>query len=424
MKRYLSGIDWVINTLDYLGRRRSGVGNISQIVLELLGRPEEKDLRKRLDNCLKAIPALSGYPKRAVNLCPYWKVSGRSYPLALNVYNLDNDSGFTEALSIFRDQLDKPFRNKREHLVFNLIYCRDKTYFGMVFDHRLIDARGAEAFLSMLAQEPQELSPLNSLEEPSNLNRWLDKFRSGRKINRVFLHLTAGKPRVLTLRQNSSNSRLSVFAFSAQESRVIADNSYKSAGYLMLMPYLLAKSIVCLHSIFEQRKILPADYLIPVSVDSRASDLVKQEPFFNHLSFFLFRIKTEEAHDFAVVLDKIRKQMYEQVKIGLPEAIKEASFLIRIAPLPLVDFFMRVMTKGETASFAFSFLGESVFAPDTFLGAKVCNLLHLPRIPLPPGLGIFFNQYQGRLNATLSSVKGLLSESEVKQVDEYLKGLA
>ena len=423
MKRYLGGIDWVINALDYLGRKRSGIGNISQIVLELDGRVNEKDLRKRLNNCLQLIPALSGYPARSLNLCPYWKIDSKPYPLTLNVLHLEGNVDFTQAQIVFQEYLDKPFKNKKEHLVFNLVYCIKKTYFGMIFDHRLMDARGAEAFLNMLGQEPPEFSPLNSLVEPSNLNKWLDKFRAGRKINRVFLRLTAGKPRVLPLSINSSKSRLKVFAFNTQESVVITDNSYKSAGYLMFMPYLLAKSIVCLHNIFEQRKILPADYLIPVSVDNRPVALVKKAPFFNHLSFFLFRIKTEEAYDFVVVLDKIKKQMYEQVKMGLPEAIKEASFLIRIAPLPLVDFFVRVMTKGEAASFAFSFVGESVLNLDTFCGARVSNLLHLPRVPLPPGLGIFFNQFQGKLNATFSSVEGLLSESEVRQVSEYLKGL-
>jgi hypothetical protein len=423
MKRYLSGIDWIVNALDYSSRKKSGVGNISQIVLELDGRLNEEDLRSRLYACQQAIPALNGYPARAINLCPYWKNDSRSFRLSLNKYYLEDKCDLSAVSKIFQDCLDKPFSNKREHLVFNLVYYSGKSFLGMVFDHRLMDARGAEAFLNMLAGEVKFFNPLNSAQGPSNLNGWLNKLRAGKKINRVFLGLTARKPKVLPQPSSGEKSKISIFTFDAMQSAAISEDALKNAGYLMFMPYLLAKSVVCLHSIFENKKVVSGDYLLPVSVDKRPALLVHKEPFFNHLSFFLFRIDNRDAGSFNIVLADIKKQLYEQVKIGLPESIKEASFLMRIAPLPVVDFFVRLMSKGENASFAFSFVGESVFNADFFCGIKVNNLLHFPRVPAPPGLGIFFSQFRGRLNVTFSHCAGLLSEDEVKKVSSCLKEL-
>jgi hypothetical protein len=40
------------------------------------------------------------------------------------------------------------------------------------------------------------------------------------------------------------------------------------------------------------------------------------------------------------------------------------------------------------------------------------NLLHTPRVSTPPGLGIFLNEYAGRINVAVASVEGLLTEAE------------
>ncbi|MFA7677837.1 MAG: hypothetical protein WCY34_06720 [Candidatus Omnitrophota bacterium] len=73
MKRYLTGIDWFINALDYTLRKKTGIGNTSQVVLELGGYPDEELLNKRLEEASFEYPILFGHPARAFNLCPYWK---------------------------------------------------------------------------------------------------------------------------------------------------------------------------------------------------------------------------------------------------------------------------------------------------------------------------------------------------------------
>lgn len=423
MKRYLTGIDWIIHALDYTSRKKTGIGNTSQVVLELDGFLSEEALNERLKIIAREFPIVFGYPSRAINLCPYWKNSQKQGEFRLNFHRLNSGSNFNDVMRIFSQEMDKPFSSQREHLLFNLIYQGKRSFLGIIFDHRLLEARGAEAFLDLLGGG-SGLSLSASLHEPSHLNNWRDKFRAGREVNRVFLNLTEGRPRALEPVSDGIGSEFQIINFNQERSLKINQDALSHAGYLMFMPYILSKSIVILHQLFEGRKTLPQDYLIPVSIDNRPNDLARREILFNHLSFFLFRITVQEAASFQSVLSSIKEQMYNQIKIRLPQAIKEASFLMRIAPLPIIDYILKVMSKGNPASFAFAFVGEGGYASSDFMKIPVKNIFHLPRVPSPPGLGIFFNQYQGNLNAVFSCARGLLSEDEIARVNLGINALA
>jgi hypothetical protein len=77
--------------------------------------------------------------------------------------------------------------------------------------------------------------------------------------------------------------------------------------------------------------------------------------------------------------------------------------------------------KGEVASFSFSYVGETAYTFPDFMGIRVQNLFHMPRVVVPPGLGIFFEQVQGKLNAVLSYAEGLLSDDEADWIVHHLQ---
>jgi hypothetical protein len=54
---------------------------------------------------------------------------------------------------------------------------------------------------------------------------------------------------------------------------------------------------------------------------------------------------------------------------------------------------------------------------------EVVNIFHLPRIPKPPGVGIFFNQFENKLNITLSYFGDLLTDDQVNQITKNLEAL-
>ena len=422
MKRYLTGIDWIINSLDYTGKAQSGIGNHSELILELKGSPSAAAIQEALNNFNRAFPILNGFPSRALNLCPYWKIpSGKkTVPIRLHYIKVNASQDHLAPLSAL---VNSAFQSKREHLIFTLVEAGQRSFLGMAFDHRLLDAKGAEAFLHLFQQFYQNHTPLQiSLACPPHLNKWIQKLLAGRQVNRFLLNLTKQSPRTLPLDTKNEPSRFRVIHLDPAQTERLTRQAYEQAGYLMFMPYLLAKSIQIMHRVFTQKNIEGANYLIPVPMDIRNKEEAHQDALFNHFSFFVFKIDAAKVDDLDWLLNQIKSQVYEQVKNKMPEAIINASFLMRIASLPLTNFFLRLMSKKNFASFSFSYLNNS-YQQNMFMQARVQNIFHLPRTPKPPGIGIYFNQFDNKLNITLSYFDDLLSDEQADQIAKGLEAL-
>lgn len=422
MKRYLTGIDWIVNALDYTAKAQSGIGNHSEVILELKNPPSHKALTEALNGFIQKIPLLNGFPSRAINLCPYWKVPTTKMKLPVQVHfiKLNDDSQYLLPLA---NQVNAAFKNKREHLVFTLVEAGKRTFLAMAFDHRILDAKGAEAFLYLFQQHYRNSEPLQiSLGCPPNLNKWREKFLAGRQINRFLLNLTKEPPRTLPFNPLSEPSKFKVIHLSPEESERLSRTAYSHAGYLMFMPYVLAKSLQIMHEIFQEKNIAGSTYFIPVPMDMRTKEEAQKEVLFNHFSFFLFKIKADKITDLAGLIAEIKNQMYDQVKNKVPEAMVNASFLLRIASLPLVNFFLKLMSKKHFASFYFTYLNNT-YQQNKFMQEELQNIFHLPRTPKPPGVGIFFNQFENKLNITLSYFDDLLTDEQAGKISKSLKEL-
>ena len=79
----------------------------------------------------------------------------------------------------------------------------------------------------------------------------------------------------------------------------------------------------------------------------------------------------------------------------------------RLALLPL---------RGQLGSYCFSYVGDSAYTASEFMGAEVRNLYHMPRVPVPPGVGFFFSRFHGKLNAVFSYPAGALSDADADAV--------
>ncbi|MBU0478627.1 hypothetical protein KKC91_08680 [bacterium] len=419
MKRYLTGIDWIIHTIDYMIRRKTAAGNTFQIVLRLEGKLDGTMLRGCLNKFIKKFPVVNGRPMRDYNLAPYWKIYPRHkmLPLDIRTYHLDDNAAFSKVLSTLEHGINTPFNSVREHLAFHLVHTGKTSFLGVVFDHCLFDVRGAEAFLNM------DYSQGISLTEPAHLCKWQEKFEAGKRVNRKLVQLSENKARALPLDSASNNQifKFKTISLDKRQTSAIIETAYNKAGYLMLMPYALAISMEALHSIFLKRGIRTGDYIIPVSIDTRPVEKVHQEVFFNHMSFFLLRVKANEADSFPVLLQSIKQQIYDQIKADLPADIEKASLLMRIAPLPVLSYLMRLPLKGQISSFCFSYIGESAYDSPMFMGKKIHNIFHMPRVPIPPGLGIFFNQFQGKLNVVFSYLDEMLEKDEIDLIVNTLR---
>ena len=104
-KRYLSGSDWVINTLDYMMKATTGAGNMLQIVLALDSAIDEAALRIRLNSFIKRIPCTAGNVTRDYKLTPYWKIPEKAVTdVNLNVHHAEGIGSCEDALSLCSDK--------------------------------------------------------------------------------------------------------------------------------------------------------------------------------------------------------------------------------------------------------------------------------------------------------------------------------
>jgi hypothetical protein len=425
-KHYLTGIDWLLQGFDCMNKRATGAGNAFQIVMELEGVPAEDRVRDALDGFVKKFPVLGGRTRRDYNLAPYWEIPRRAHNTSsrLDVHRLEDAA---EAFPLLEAGVNAPFGNEREHVAFCLIHAGSNGHAAVKFDHRLFDAHGAEVFLGMFQRDWEkgggcrwESPPL----EPAHLDQWRKRFEAGRNLNRALLRLVGDSPpRALPLDPAASREGFgfSVIRFDQQQSREILQRAESEAGYLMAMPYTMALAVQALHGIFAGRGITAGDYIVPVTMDTRLPSDRPREVFFNHVSLLLFRIRADQADDRSALLKSIKQQMYDQAKAGLARSIPDASLLMRILPLPAVEYLLKLYLKQRIASFCFSFLGDTGHMPDRFMENKVRHSYHMTRVPVPPGLGVFFQHSRGSLNACLSYQRGLLGEAEVNRVLDALR---
>jgi len=402
---------------------------MSQIVLELHGKVDVLQTESSLSAFMKKYPVLNGHTSRDFNLAPYWKIpTAGTYKISFESIHIKDphkkEAFFDDVLTSFEKGINRPFKNRKEHIAFHLISTGEKSYVAMTFDHLVFDARNAEAFLNMFQKEWEsgEDSGDMTITEPAHLSMWMDKFKAGQRVNRAFLQIADRvPPRVLPLPPGKKSFKFKILSFSRKEAETITENAFNQAGYLMLMPYALSASVSALHEIFAGRGFVSGNYVIPVSIDTRKKEEVKRQIFFNNVSFFIFKVEADLAVKFPELLKSLKEQMYNQVKADLPGDICKASLLMRIAPLPLLGSLMKIYLKGQIASFSFSYVGETAYESSYFMDNKIINLFHMPRVPVPPGIGIFFQQSKENLNVILSYIDGMLTDEESGKILSLLK---
>jgi NRPS condensation-like uncharacterized protein len=424
-KRYLSGSDWVINTLDYMMKITTCSGNMSQIVLMLNAPLDENDVRRQLRLFVKQFPVLEGYLARDFKLTPFWKIpASAERDISINITHTEDLTSADALFPLLVKNANSVFRDKKEHLAFHLFTGRRQSALAMTFDHRMFDARGAESFLYLFQKSLDTKVPSGDIIFSSSmaLTKWKQKFMAGRNVNRRIIALSKSTPESLPMQPgHDKGCKYRLLAFTDLETSAIFDNAYREAGYLLESPYFLAIITQTMHELFANISADGMSYLIPVTMDLRTGKDPLQEVFFNHVSYLFYQIPVQQAEDLRGLIAMFKQQMYDQVKSGFPKDLAEASLLTRIVPLGLFGKMLHIPLKGKVATFAFSHLGKSSYQSTSFMQSSIDNLFHMPRVPVPPGLGFFSNYYNNRLNLVISYLDGLLTDEQVLMIESGIR---
>ena len=424
-KRYLSGSDWIINTFDYLLKSTTSYGNVCQVVLQLSVPLPEQAIRARLNEFVKKFPVLQGTITRDYKLAPYWKIpASMQRDVHLNVTQLPDGSTPELLLSQLVQNANSPFLHNQEYIDFHLFLTGDRSTLAMRFDHRLFDGRGAESFLDLFNKSLSDADSSGDIAfvSSADLTDWSSKFEAGRNVNRALIELSKLIPCSLSAQAKTGKGfKFRQLCFTKQETAAIYDTAYREAGYLMESPYFLAVIVHTLHELFLSRSDAGSCYLIPSTMDVRPGKDALQELFFNHVSYIFYQVPLEQADDLKGLIDLLKQQMYNQVKSRFPRDLAQASSLTRILPLPLLGKLFNLPMHGKIATIAFSHLGKSSYQSNTFMDCPIENFFHMPRVPLPPGLGFFSNLYEGQLNLVISYIDGVISEDELNTLESGIR---
>lgn len=421
---YLSGMDWIMAALNNLNSEKTGIGNHFQLVLVLNGYLEKKVVLKKLSTALAGSCFLKGKTKRAWHLAPYWSPEISSFnPDSMQYFNLKEQKEST-LYNILQKCAVRPFPNNRTLLSFDLIHCRNLTYLIMRFDHRMFDARGAEALLdSILANKKENSEEITSLQLPANgaqLHSWKSKFLSGQKINRFLRSIYSKETKTASLANESQLKNQNrtkgehlfyLTSFSKDDTLKIDNNSLKKAGYLMNGIFLLS-TVVKSFSLILKTGEKTGEILIPINVDVRETSFPKEKIFFNHVSFMLFKLG--QSLSLQKTIESLKKQFIFQVKEKIIHHFINASLLMRIMPLNLLSKFMGYRMKKNQISFSFSYISEQSFHLKEVEKHTVLNLFHMPIVPYNPGIGFFFTKFNKKLNMVIS---GFDSKFDAKDVE-------
>jgi hypothetical protein len=78
------------------------------------------------------------------------------------------------------------------------------------------------------------------------------------------------------------------------------------------------------------------------------------------------------------------------------------------------------MFGGSAGSVMFSFVSGSSLSP-AFAETPLLNMYHLPLMPPHPGIGVFFNRFEDRINAVVSYRQGILTEDEIDKFTQTIE---
>jgi hypothetical protein len=467
-RRYLAGIDWVVGALHQASLRRGGSGAVSQAVLQLENGLDEVKLRAALDTVGQRFPLIFGkFARDWLNLAPYWSVpkNAAAFSIPLKIVEAADEA---DAHRILAEHINTPFDSESRHLRFILVRVGSlplysggglgrgpdtqanvqtptpalplstrggslqesatgntasaKAFLGLMFDHRLFDAFGAESFFRLLDETFQgrldEIAPKIAVTEPAHLDQWKRRFTSGRQLNRKLIEMQK-EAEICAMPMPPAEQHDHVHfihaPLTAEESTKLNQRALTEISVPILLPSAAARAVRAFNIAVPDPPLAGSQYLIFTSTNLRLPGRDWESLFFNHFSFLTLTVPRTIAQQISASAISLRDQLFQLMKDRLPWALQDAAALGRIFPRPLVAHVINSMFKNRMCSFYFVCLKDTGYSSQTFMGVPALNLFHTPAAFVPPGMNLCMTYFAGRFNLVLSYVEGVLTESQAVQ---------
>lgn len=429
-RRYLTGIDWIVGALDHSAENTIGLGGFSQAILDVEGRVDETDLRAAMKQISQRIPLIDGRVARDwSNLAPYWK-TGKSAEIPLRICELAEDKG-ADSERLFDDHINAPFDSRWQHLRCLLVRIGSRrSRIGLVFDHRLLDAFGAEGMFRLMdlawKKQLEEVLPKIKTTEPAHLDHWPRRLKSGQTLNRYLFGLNEKSVCGLNIPAPGLRRRIHFVhdSLTAEESAALARRAAEEIGVPVVLPSAAARAIAAMRQVVPCFPQSGEQCLIFTSTTNRLPGQEWEKLLFNHFSLMAFSTAQDDSRPANEIAVDLRDQLFDQMRSQIPFVMEDAGALGRICPHWIGSRLMNALFSGRFCTFYFACLRETGFAGDSFMGMPVSNLTHKPIAFSPPGLNICMTWFAGHFNLVISYVQGVLTDADARRLMlEFKKSL-
>ncbi len=434
----LNGVDCLMLAFDHQLKKNGFAGNLAQIILGIDNRIDITDFRRRLDRISSGFPLIRAALKsRPWKGKPFWVIplAGVSaFPEVLS-HSLSEPPGSPGHAALRRRLLNTPLRiRKGEWIRFDLITFDDQTMeIIMTWHHILMDARGAEYFLHLIGG-PDDSRPL-SMEEAADgalipfqkrmastdmKEKWRLAERAFQRIDRMALLRPVS---LFTQRKSRFRPQLDycIDTFSLPETKEIMDRCRNICGVLNDSAYFLAAALLPLTEVYRQKGIQTRSYIASFPIDLRKIG-TRLPMFTNQAGTLLYEFKAEDLSDLRSVAGLFRSQTQDALREDMLFANLCTLELSRFLP---TWFYVRKIKKslrGEIASLVFANPGATFQGLSGFMGEPVRYQYHVPTVVAPPGIGVVYYFFSGRLQITLVFVEGMLSREEARDYLAAIRG--
>lgn len=143
--------------------------------------------------------------------------------------------------------------------------------------------------------------------------------------------------------------------------------------------------------------------------------------FQNRMGMLLLPVRETEFDDLETGIKEITSVYKESLRNGLPQATDALMQLSMHLPVSCFIPFIRFQNEGEICSLFHSHTGTFLKGISEFAGAPIENVFNVPSVSAPPGIGVFFSDFAGRITATLAWRVGCMNWDEEIAVVDQLK---
>ena len=402
--------DYFLAALERLMERTGQGKHFGVTVLRLGALPDVAALQDRLNQIYATHPILSARMKRRFRGWTLgWQVEEQKPAPAITVHGADVklDDAF----------IAKRLNERLSDAPIQLEVFQDPALL-VTWRHGLLDGIGINLLLEQLATG--SLTPAEEPPTPKPAEPFSKVWKRAKLGLDTLRQITCEGSRSAWPHGSPMNGRpaFRLIELTNDQSAVAFARIREKCGDFFQMPFYAALAVRAVRFLNRTRGIdsKSCHLQVPFQSGKRSPSALFQ----NRMGMMLLPVREAEFDEIDSAVKEVTAVYRDSMRRGLPQAMEALMQLSMSMPPGLFMPMIRFQNEGEICSLFHSHTGT--FMPNTkdFAGAAMQNVFTVPSVSAPPGIGVFFSDYAGKITITLAWREGCMNEGEVQAIVNQL----